>query len=302
MAKVNPQTDTGDRSNMNDYVIHTIAPGETISGIAQLYGLKAETILWENEIANAGSIRAGQDLIIPPVNGVTHVVAKGETLDEIAKLYNVDREKIKAQNNLVASLQEKDEILIPGAKPLPKPEPIVIAEVVDANSDASKAANGTQKKSTAQAKAKTPAKAKTSPNVKASPEKPANGAMFIKPTKGTVTCGYTCYKGHYALDIADGGRKPPVWAAAAGKVITASSGTYAGGYGTHVIIDHGNGYKTLYAHMVAGSLKVKKGDYVEQGQEIGTMGNTGRVFGRTGIHTHFEIIKDGVKLNPSKYI
>jgi murein DD-endopeptidase MepM/ murein hydrolase activator NlpD len=81
--------------------------------------------------------------------------------------------------------------------------------------------------------------------------------------------------------------------------VKASSGTYAGGYGNHVIIDHGNGYKTLYAHM--DYLTVSQGQYVSQGEAIGRMGATGRVYGRTGIHLHFEVHQNGVKLNPGGF-
>jgi murein DD-endopeptidase MepM/ murein hydrolase activator NlpD len=84
-----------------------------------------------------------------------------------------------------------------------------------------------------------------------------------------------------------------------GTVIKASSGTYGGGYGNHVIIDNGNGIKTLYAHMEY--LSVSVGDHVTQGQVIGKMGRTGNVRGRTGIHLHFEVIQNGVKKSPGNY-
>lgn len=69
------------------------------------------------------------------------------------------------------------------------------------------------------------------------------------------------------------------------------------GYGLNVTIDHGFGYKTLYAHM--GSIKVKKGDKVKRGQIIGTVGNTGT---STAPHLHYEVIKDGKKVNPINYV
>ena len=68
------------------------------------------------------------------------------------------------------------------------------------------------------------------------------------------------------------------------------------GYGTHVIIDHGYGYKTLYAHM--GSVSVKVGQEVTRGQVIGTIGNTGT---STAPHLHYEVINQGEKVNPIHY-
>ena len=73
-------------------------------------------------------------------------------------------------------------------------------------------------------------------------------------------------------------------AAASGTVVTA--GWNAGGYGNYVVIDHGNGYKTLYGHMAIGSTIVQAGQVVRQGQKLGRMGSTGR---STGTHLHFEI-------------
>jgi len=69
------------------------------------------------------------------------------------------------------------------------------------------------------------------------------------------------------------------------------------GYGKTVIVDHKNGYKTLYAHM--SGFSVEQGDIVEKGDKLGDMGNTGR---STGTHLHFEIHKDGEPQNPSKYL
>ena len=66
-----------------------------------------------------------------------------------------------------------------------------------------------------------------------------------------------------------------------------------------MIIDHGDGLQSLYAHL--DHLNVSVGDYVEQGQTIGQMGNTGRVYGATGIHLHWEVIKNGVKQYPGNY-
>ena len=134
------------------------------------------------------------------------------------------------------------------------------------------------------------------PDPKPEELEPIEGARFIFPTRGKITQGF--YAGHYALDISDNS-KPPVWAAATGKVVKASSGTWGGGQGNYIIIDHGDGFKTLYSHL--DHLDVKVGDVVKQGQVIGQMGNTGDVKGRTGIHLHWEVIKDGIKQDPADF-
>ena len=89
----------------------------------------------------------------------------------------------------------------------------------------------------------------------------------------------------------------PVIAAAAGRVTVAQNGYR--GYGHTVVIDHGNGLQTRYAHMKPGSITVRVGQTVAQGQQIGQIGSTGNV---TGPHLHFEVLKNGAQVNPMNYI
>jgi murein DD-endopeptidase MepM/ murein hydrolase activator NlpD len=117
---------------------------------------------------------------------------------------------------------------------------------------------------------------------------------FIWPTTGTITQKYSWY--HQAVDIANKSN-PAVVAAATGTVVTA--GWNAGGYGNYVVVDHGNGYQTLYAHMLNGSVVVKAGDKVNRGQKLGMMGSTGR---STGTHLHFEIKMSGGKADPLRML
>ena len=96
-------------------------------------------------------------------------------------------------------------------------------------------------------------------------------------------------------DIANRGG-PAVLAADAGRVIVAGWPD-GNGYGNRVMIDHGNGYKTLYAHL--SKIYVVQGQSVARGAAIGQMGSTGR---STGTHLHFEIIQNGVHLNPLNFL
>ncbi len=122
---------------------------------------------------------------------------------------------------------------------------------------------------------------------------------FIRPTNGGyyISSGYGSRWGsfHSGIDITAGGcYGAPIYAAASGTVITASSHW---SYGNYVVIDHGGGYSTLYAH--ASSLAVSKGQYVNQGDVIAYIGSTGQ---STGPHLHFEVRVNGNTQNPSNWV
>nr|WP_302597702.1 peptidoglycan DD-metalloendopeptidase family protein [uncultured Cellulosilyticum sp.] len=118
---------------------------------------------------------------------------------------------------------------------------------------------------------------------------PLNGGGTISSTYGSRWGSF-----HYGLDFA-ASAGTPIYAAASGKVIY--SGYNNGGYGKLIIIDHGNGYQTYYAH--CSSLYVNVGDYVSQGQNIAGVGTTGN---STGNHLHFEVRIDGTPVNPYGYV
>lgn len=104
---------------------------------------------------------------------------------------------------------------------------------------------------------------------------------------------YKTYKMHTGIDFT-APTGTPIYATGNGRVVPAPDG--ASGYGNHVVIDHGFGYKTLYAHMFKS--KVKLGQRVKRGQLIGYVGNTGL---SSGPHLHYEVMKNGRKINPINY-
>jgi murein DD-endopeptidase MepM/ murein hydrolase activator NlpD len=104
---------------------------------------------------------------------------------------------------------------------------------------------------------------------------------------------YNRYINHDGIDIGSV-KNSPVYAAGAGKVIQAG---WNGGYGKCVIIDHGNGFKSVYGHL--NSYLVKEGDWVKKGQQIAKMGNTGT---STSTHLHFELRVNDVPTNPLKFL
>jgi len=272
-VKALPPTTEGDRANLTDKVTHEVSPGETISGIAYRYGLKSSTVLWENNLNQYNYLKVGQALTIPPVDGVTHKIAKGETLEKVAKKYEVETKVITKFNDLEEeTLEIGKEVFVPGGK---KAEPI--------------------NRYTAYSRGRSDRSYYQGGAIADVNYIPVGNKPFIFPTTGRITQGFR--RGHYALDVGNRS-KPAIWSAGAGTVVKAAGG-WSGGYGNHVIVDHGNGLQTLYAHMEY--YTVNQGDYVRQGQVIGKMGATGRVYGVTGIHLHWEVRQNGVKQYPGNY-
>lgn len=100
---------------------------------------------------------------------------------------------------------------------------------------------------------------------------------------------------HKGIDIAEGGVHGATVRASDGGVVTIA-GDLNDGYGNYVVIDHGNGYKTLYAH--GSAIYVTQGQYVSKGQPILAVGNSGNSYGS---HLHFEIIENGTEVNPLNF-
>jgi murein DD-endopeptidase MepM/ murein hydrolase activator NlpD len=115
---------------------------------------------------------------------------------------------------------------------------------------------------------------------------------FVWPTQGVITQRYSFF--HKAVDIANrsGGN---ILAADSGSIVAAGWDTT--GYGNHIVIDHGNGYMTLYAHLSL--IQVQVGQTISRGSVIGQMGSTGH---STGTHLHFEIRHGGVQEDPLAFL
>ncbi len=247
---------------------YEVKQGETISQIAEKFDLSVDTILWANGLDSAKTtIRAGQILKILPVDGVMHKVKKGETVYSIAKKYNVDPQPIvdypfnEFTNDETFSLAIGQRLMVPGGV-MPKLKPVSPRNMYARN---------------------------TTPDAGAVT---ASG-RFVWPASGRITQGYYWY--HKAVDIANrsGG---PILAADSGRVVIAGWPDNSG-YGNRVVLDHGNGYRTLYAHM--SSISVVPGQSVKRGDVLGQMGSTGR---STGTHLHFEIRAGGGLQNPLNFL
>jgi murein DD-endopeptidase MepM/ murein hydrolase activator NlpD len=123
----------------------------------------------------------------------------------------------------------------------------------------------------------------------------AGTGTFIRPASGPITSPFGPRWGrmHKGIDIDV--NYGPVYAADGGKVVY--TGNKGDGYGVKIVIDHGRGKQTLYAHLSKSSVSV--GQQVSQGQRIATSGNTGS---STGAHLHFEMLIGGMPKNPLDYL
>jgi murein DD-endopeptidase MepM/ murein hydrolase activator NlpD len=251
-----------------EIIIHSVQDGETLSSIADRYGLTMNTLLWENDLTEKSTLKAGQELRILPVDGVRHKVVKGETIYTVAKKYGLDDSEAQVivdypfnefLNDETFELAIGQQLVVPGGEIQKAATPPRQPKVVFTADAGAVSATGS----------------------------------FIRPAGGTVTQGYSFY--HKAVDIANrsGG---PILASDAG-VVTVAGWVDNSGYGRRVMIDHGNGYVTLYAHLSAAQVQV--GQRVNRGDVIGQMGSTGR---STGTHLHFEIRQGGVLLNPFSFL
>ncbi|MFC1711832.1 peptidoglycan DD-metalloendopeptidase family protein [Patescibacteria group bacterium] len=245
-------------------VSYSIKPGDTISTIAQKFAVSEETILWQNNLKKDDVIAIGQKIEIPPVTGMVHKVKRGETIYSIAKKYTVEAQNIVNWPFNTFSNDETFELAVGQLLIIPdgiKPKEALPKQYI--------------------ARQQTPSAGVVS----------ATGS-FAWPAAGNLTQYFRWY--HPAIDIANASA-PNILAADAGQVILVKSQAYA--YGNHVIVSHGNGFTTLYAHMT--SIYVTQGQTVNRGDALGSMGCTGRC---SGTHLHFEIRLNGAAQNPLNYL
>jgi len=247
-----------------DYVVQA---GETLSQISQKFNLKTETVMWANGLDTPKTkIREGQTLKIPPVDGIVHKVKKGETVYSVAKEYQTNPQGVVDYpfNTFV----DDEKFTLAVGQTLMIPDGVMRADEPELN-----------------------------PTMLAKQLTPDAGAVsgtggFVWPTAGVISQGYKWY--HKAIDIANS-VGTPVLAADSGKVVAAAWDS--SGYGNKVMIDHGNGYVTLYGHN--SRIDVVIGQTVRRGDQVALMGSTGR---STGSHLHFEIRAAGALQSPLNFL
>lgn len=234
---------------------YTLVPGDTLSGIANRYDLRMDTLVSFNQIEDVRRLQVGTEFKIPNRDGLLHEVARGETLSGIAADYGTSVNAILDANDLASSTISVGQVLfVPDARMNSTDLKLVLGE------------------------------------------------LFVYPVRGRFTSGFGMrndpFTGlrrfHNGIDLA-GPVGTPIGAAMPGTVVHTE--TQIGNYGKFVIVRHDAGFQTLYAHL--DRIGVRKGQYVSQGQRVGTMGNTGR---STGPHLHFSIIRNGSFVDPLGFL
>jgi hypothetical protein len=267
---------------------YTVKSGDTLFGIGDKFGLKPETILWANQSVlgdNPHNLRPDQELVILPVDGIYHRWSAGDGLNGVAKFFGVTAEDILNYpgNNLSPetigdwanpNIEPGTWLIIPGghrqfvswsAPMIPRDNPSVAAVLGPGACDM--VVSGA-----------------------------VGAGAFIWPANNHFLSGYdyTPEANHPGIDI-DGEEGDPVYAADSGVVVYAGWNNW--GYGNVIVINHGNGWQTLYAHLSA--YYVSCGQSVWQGNVIGSIGSTGNA---DGSHLHFEMMYNGARVNPHDYI
>lgn len=250
------------RNNRKETIKYIVRSGESLSSLATDFGITITTLKYANGLSS-NTLKVGQELRVPSIDGLFVKVVKNDTLSALANRYKVKVDDIVSYNNLDkdAPIFSGQELLIPGA---------IVPKAVEIEYN-------------------------RSGNISVPNFSPTvYSGKFIWPTQTAthyISQGYKSY--HRAIDL-NKLNLSGIYASAPGVV---QIYTTRSGYGNLIVLNHGNGWSTYYGHL--SQFKVKAGDYVQQGQLIGIMGNTGK---STGPHLHFEIRQNGKMLNPLDYL
>lgn len=241
-----------------DVVEYEVKGGDTLSSIGKSFAVDVPSIAILNNFSKDKILKPGETIKIPPVTGVIVKVQSGDTIYSLAK-----------KHGLAAA------------------QPIVDWPYNTFSNDETFALAAGQ--TLVIPGGKPPAELPPAPRVILNTPLFAGGTgQFIWPTTGIITQYFAWY--HPADDIANA-VGTPILAADFGRVQSVLREVY--GYGWHIIINHGNGFSTLYGHL--SRIDVTEGQNVSRGQVIAAMGNTGR---STGSHLHFEVHQGGSRINP----
>lgn len=272
----------GEKEFRTEPIYHTVVSGDSIWALSETYGVSIPSILYANYDVlqdKADNLLVGQVITIPPVDGIYHTWRSRDTLSSVASRYGASINDILLfiGNDLDLSnpvIEPGTQVMVPGGER--ELVPISYAAVVrDPEGRLVSGWNG--------------------PGACLLDSIGLFGTgTFIWPSAVHYLTGNDYGPGHNGIDIG-AGLGSALFAADSGTVVYA--GWMEGGYGNFVVIDHGNGYTTLYEHL--DTIGVRCGDNVFQGSVIGTAGTTGN---STGPHLHFEIRYANGPVNPWHYL
>lgn len=232
--------DIGEGHSDGKIETYVVKKGDSLSTIADMFGVSVNTIAWANDIKNS-SIKEGQSLIILPISGIKHKVKSGDTLKNITSKYKGDIEDVLQYNNLEinSDLAIGQEIIVPNGQ-------------IQIQTNSAKNLNSKIRGASG----------------------PSYSGYYIRPIDGGRKS--QGIHGYNAIDLA-APTGTSIFASASGKVIVSKNYGWNGGYGNYVVIEHANKTQTVYGHMVKNISY--EGERVTQGQIIGYVGSTGRSTG-----------------------
>lgn len=286
-----------DERRMASVQTYTVKEGDTLTAIAEAYETDMATLESLNAEIDVDWLQPGQPIqVVRAFHGLTYVVQEGDTLESVASLHGIAAEEIHYANGLQldAGLREGEVLFLPGARPRSR---MVVSRGSQTRTEQRPVATATDVKPPEVVTAKT-APASALAAAPPPPAPPAVDGTWIWPIVGGEHSSEFGWRGdigdfHEGIDIAVPAGTPAV--ASKGGVVEVAG--WEGGYGLCVIIDHGDGTKSRYAH--ASALLVAIGDAVRQGQPVIRVGSTGH---STGNHLHFEVIVNGQPQDPRGYL
>jgi len=268
-----------------DFIKYVVQQGDTVFGVAENFGLKPETILWGNYDVlqdNPHNLQPGQELTVLPVDGALYEWNVGDGLPGVARFFGVTPQDIidwpgngidPMADPANPGIEAGTALVIPGGRR--ELQVIWTARITRAD----------------------PARARLLGAGACGTvyDGPIGPGVFIWPTPLHYLSGWGFSSIHPGIDIA-GDTGHGIYASDSGVIVFA--GWNNGGYGNVIVIDHGNGWQTLYAHL--SQINMACGQAVFPGNVIGLMGCTGTC---SGSHLHFEMMNDEFgKVNPLNFL
>lgn len=274
-----------DKTGVQTAMVYSVERGETLRDLARLLRFDVELVAAMNGMGPEDVLKQGQVIVFPAEADITYVVQPGDTVWELARIYGTGVERIISDNDLA----DADRLLVGQELSIPAPRTAIVFA-------AEKKVRSRGNEETFKVMSVESGESGREDSGSGEAQEPQSRLSQLQwPTEGTVSSvfGMRDDRMHEGLDIA-APEGVVIRAALPGRVVFAGE---RGTYGNAVILRHGDRIRTLYGH--ASRILVEEGEWVEQGEPIAEVGNTGH---STGPHLHFEVILHGTPLDPEKYL